>query len=122
MHLLFSKHPAFWRAIAGLVIGTLFPAIGALAIALNIVEPLQPLVVVFLAPTLGISALLEIVDVRSDVIEMTVALFFFPVLGCVIGFFVGERQRPAIIIAEVIIAAVLIGVWMLGFVALNEVH
>ncbi len=113
MHQLFSKHPALWRAMAGLIVGTLLLAVGALLIATNLVDYVWSLMLFAFAPifgTLGIVSLLG----PSDIVQTLVTLLFYPVLGCVVGLFIGHPQRVAIVVLEIVLVAMLVGVWAFG--------
>jgi len=120
VHPLSSKHPAFWRAIAGLIVGTALSAVFLWMFDSSGIAWPFPVLALFAAPLFGVLATAGAIVGQSDALETVLPLLFYPVLCALVGFFVGERQRFPIVVAEIVLAAIIVALWAFGTFLLSQ--
>jgi hypothetical protein len=121
MHPLFSTHPAFARALVGLLLGFAFwLALEEVAAGPDVVSPI---ILFFWWPIFGAMSVASWLDfddytpLRAP--AMILSLFFYPVLFAIAGFFLREHQAKGVVIAEAMIAACVLALWIHGATVFN---
>lgn len=120
MHQLFSKHPAFWRAFAGLLLGMILTYLCAELFFKTLYEnPNPPLLSMLLVSPLAgmglVVSLLPIPDVASFIIIIVGGIFPYPLAGAALFFLGGKRQTAKIVAWEVGIIVAFLGLGIAGF-------
>lgn len=116
-----------WRSLFGLLIGFVVLAIGYQLLMSDKIDALapflEPVMWVIVLPVLGFMALMEMTGSAwlMDNVTMVGMLFFYPVLFALAFFFGGEGQRPRIIIAEVLLAAFVIGLGIFAAIGTDTI-
>ena len=111
MHPLFAKHPAFWRAIAGLVLGFAFVAS---MYGLVFLGPLEPLVMIVASPFFAMQSFTYLAGLSTSAAAVLLPVFFYPVFFAAAGFFWGERQTKTVVVAEGILVALFVACFAYG--------